>query len=99
MSRYATTQVLKKSNGPRYLTTTIVPVIPYGADDVYIVTTSIERLDKLADKFYGDASKWWVIATANGIGKGTLVIPTDSRLRIPSINNLQQIINNANSLR
>ena len=73
--------------------------MPLSVDDTYIVTTSVERLDKLANTFYGDATKWWVIATANGLGKGTVLVPTDSRLRIPSITNVQQVINNSNNLR
>jgi hypothetical protein len=27
---------------------------------------------------------WWVIAAANGLGKGTLVVPANTKLRIPA---------------
>jgi nucleoid-associated protein YgaU len=40
-------------------------------------------LDKLAVSFYNDAASWWVIAAANGLGKGTLMVPRDTKLRIP----------------
>jgi hypothetical protein len=99
MSRYATSTVMATTNEKRYISSTIVPVLPLSSDDIYIVTTGVERLDKLANTFYGDASKWWAIATANGLGKGTIMIPSNSRLRIPSISNIQQVINNTNNLR
>jgi nucleoid-associated protein YgaU len=99
MSRYATSRVIANTKEKRYVSSTIVPVMPLSVDDTYIVTTSVERLDKLANTFYGDATKWWVIATANGLGKGTVLVPADSRLRIPSISNVQQVINNLNNLR
>lgn len=99
MSRYATSRVITANNEKRYQSTTIVPVLPFSESDIYIVTTSVERLDKLANTFYNDSSKWWAIAIVNGLGKGTLMVPSNSRLRIPSIANIQQIINNSNSLR
>ena len=47
-----------------------------------------ERLDYLAGKFYGDASLWWVIAAASGIGYALQVQP-GTILRIPiSINDV-----------
>jgi nucleoid-associated protein YgaU len=64
--------------------TTILPNV-VGVSDTYIQTITIERLDTLADRFYGDATLWWVIAAANGIGKGTLRVPRGIKLRIPNI--------------
>jgi hypothetical protein len=64
--------------------TTILPNV-VGVSDTYIQTITIERLDTLADRFYGDATLWWVIAAANGIGKGTLRVPRGVKLRIPNI--------------
>jgi hypothetical protein len=42
---------------------------------------------------------WWVIATANGIGKGTLMIPANTRLRIPDKMIVQQVIDDINRSR
>jgi len=64
--------------------TTILPNV-VGVSDTYIQTITIERLDTLADRFYGDVTLWWVIAAANGIGKGTLRVPRGVKLRIPNI--------------
>ncbi len=83
MSRYITTDVIKDENGKRKKATTIFPNIDISPNDTYIITTSPDRLDKLADTFYEDQSLWWVIAAANGLGHGTLVIPNNTKLRIP----------------
>ena len=84
MSRYSTTNIIKDENGKRRRSTTIFPTIPATANDTFIITTSTDRLDKLANVFYDDVSLWWVIAAANGLGKGTLVIPPNTKLRIPA---------------
>lgn len=99
MARYTTAKTLRDTSEKRYLSTAIIPPMPVASNDTYIVVTSPERLDKLANTFYGDASLWWVIAAANGLGKGTIIVPADSRLRIPSATNVQQVINDTNNLR
>jgi hypothetical protein len=99
MSRYTTSRIQKDDNEKRKLSTIIIPTAPLTETDFYIQTTSVERLDKLAKIFYEDASLWWIIAAANGLGKGTYVIPQNTRLRIPDKTNMQQVINNTNSSR
>lgn len=89
MSRYNTSKQKKDKNGVRYITTSLIPVIPLDVSDIYIRVYSEERLDLLAFRFYGDASKWWIIAAANNLGKGTLIVKSNTRLRIP--NNIQSI--------
>lgn len=68
----------------RRLETTIYPdfkrVIE---DDTYILTQENDRLDILAKEFYGDEMFWHVIAKANDLGKGTLMIPPGIILRVP----------------
>ena len=98
-SRYSTNTILQDTNNMRRFSSTIVPAIPITTNDIYIQTTSPERLDKLASTFYGDSSLWWIIATANSLGKGTIIIPVNSQLRIPAKDNIQQIINNINTIR
>ena len=100
MARYNSTPTIKNEvTGKRRKATTILPVIPANEADIFIQTTSPDRLDKLANTFYGDVTLWWVIAAANGLGKGTIIVPADSRLRIPSAANVQQVINDTNNLR
>jgi hypothetical protein len=100
MNRYLTTPVTKNElTSKRRLTTTIFTVPPDAVTDIRIRTTSVERLDKLAFKFYGDATAWPIIAAANEIGKGTLVVPPDTSLRIPVISDIQNYLNNINNTR
>jgi len=96
MSRYATARVLRDDNGQRRLSSIIMPTPQRNQDDVFIQITSPDRLDKLAQLFYKDANLWYVIAAANGLGKGSWMVPAEIILRIPNINNIQNIINNAN---
>ena len=44
-----------------------------------------ERLDLIADKFYNDSSKWFIIARANKEVKGTLYATPGKSLIIPRI--------------
>lgn len=99
MSRYITTQIQKDTSGTRKLSTLIIPTAPVTNNDLYIQTTSVERLDKLASIFYEDSSLWWIIAAANGLGKGTYIVPENTKLRIPNKTNIQQVINDTNSSR
>jgi nucleoid-associated protein YgaU len=81
--RYLNKLIQTNSEKLRQQTTLLPNVV--GVSDTYIQTITIERLDTLADRFYGDATMWWVIAAANGIGKGTLRVPRGITLRIPNI--------------
>ena len=47
--------------------------------------TAGERLDNIAYKFYGDTSKWFVIARANGEVDGTICPTPGKLLTIPRI--------------
>jgi nucleoid-associated protein YgaU len=44
----------------------------------------------LAYKYYKDQTLWWVIATANGLGKSGIMVPPGLQLRIPT--NISQIL-------
>jgi len=99
MSRYATSRVITDSSETRKLTSIIIPTPPQSADDLFIQITSPDRLDKLAVTFYGTPTLWYVIAAANGLGKGTIRVPKNTMLRIPSISDIQTLINNTNNSR
>jgi hypothetical protein len=80
------------------LQTTILPNI-VGNNDTYIETITPERLDTLANQFYNDASLWWVIAAANGIGKGTIRVPIGMILRIPNVTDVMSFVTRKNAVR
>lgn len=98
MNRYSNSNVTKPSETEKLrLTTSIFPSVTPSTSDILIRTTSVERLDKLAQRFYGDATAWPVIAAANSAAlKGTLVVPINTRLRIPAANKVQQFLNDIN---
>ena len=50
-----------------------------------------ERLDIIAGEVYGDATLWWVIASASGIGWG-LQVPPGTNIVIPNIDDVQKVI-------
>ncbi len=79
-SRKLTTKETKK----QYLETTIYPKIKATDNDVYIITTVNDRLDILADKYYGDKNLWWIISVANNLNDASLHIEEGKQLRIPS---------------
>lgn len=97
MTRYLN-KTLKTSSEKTRLQTTILPNI-VGANDTYIETITPERLDALANQFYGDTSLWWVIAAANGIGKGTIRVPIGMILRIPNVTDVMTYVTRKNAIR
>lgn len=97
MARYLN-KTLQTSSEKTRLQTTILPNI-VGANDTYIETITPERLDILANKFYNDASLWWVIAAANGIGKGTIRVPIGTILRIPNVTDVMTYVTRINAIR
>lgn len=99
MSRYQNIQIMRDIAGKRKFSFIIHPPMPNDTRDVILQTTSLERLDKLALLFYNDVSKWWVIAAANGLGKGTLIVQPDTILRIPYDERIDDIVTLKNNSR
>jgi nucleoid-associated protein YgaU len=66
------------------------PPIPEQPDDLTHQVKGSDRLDRLANRYYGDSVLWWVIAVANNIE----IVPTEVSqgdiLRIPSPRFVQQ---------
>ena len=84
-SRYQNRKtLLKKDTKKRYLESTIYPKIKANDNDFYIISEAGDRLDLLANKYYNDKTKWWIIATANNINDATFYVEPGIQLRIPS---------------
>lgn len=95
MSRYTYAETLtQKETKRRYLESVIYPKIPFSDEDFYVITSSTDRLDLLANQYYGDSIYWWVIAVANNINDGTLYLEEGRQLRIPA--DLPSILNELN---
>lgn len=99
MNRYAESKIIKNVNGKQRRSSIILPNVELSANDTYIQTTTVERLDLLAFDLYGDVTLWWVIASANGLGKGSMIVPQNTLLRIPDISNLESQIQKVNTSR
>lgn len=78
----------KRLNGQKIATTDISSRIYFAVQNNKIGfnvmnLAELQRLDHIAANAYGDASLWWVIASASGIG-WALQCPAGTVLRVPS---------------
>jgi nucleoid-associated protein YgaU len=84
MINYSSKDIRKTDAGVRYYVNKIFPYISPEDDDYYIITVEGDRLDLLANQYYGDSSLWKVIAIANNnVNKGSIFPPRGIQLRIP----------------
>jgi len=60
------------------------PTIEAREDDIYHETDSLDRLDRIAVRYYGDPNLWWVIAIANGKRNLPYEMETGEILRVPA---------------
>ena len=56
-----------------------------------IILEENRRLDQIAGKVYGDASYWWVLAAASGIGWG-LQLPEGTIIVVPDLGQVLNIL-------
>jgi hypothetical protein len=81
--RYSNSPIKKTLDGKDAYQATILPNIPANAMDITVATETGDRLDTLANEFYGDPGKWWVIAAANNIHTAPIGFKDGTILRIP----------------
>lgn len=85
MQRYSLyAEVLKTQDGKRRYGTLYYPQFERKQSDLYILTKRFDRLDLLADKYYGDPRYWVLLAKANNLHQASLFLPAGMRLRIPA---------------
>ncbi len=70
----------------RFYKNIIYPQVPDSNKDIYVMTTTGDRLDLLANEFYGDVKLWWIIAAANRdiIRRDSYALKPGLEIRIPS---------------
>jgi len=90
--RYTNVKTKRLATGKRVLSTVIPRTIEKRDDDIYIITQETDRLDLLAQQFYGESKLWWIIAQANNINGANIGLDGGIQLRIPK--NKFLIINN-----
>ena len=96
MARYSSTPRKINKKGQRVLVPTLYPTIPLTDSDRFIYPKDGSRLDNLAFEFYNDSSLWWILAQANGLGKGRTVLNPNFQIRIPG--NLPTILARFNTI-
>lgn len=80
------------AKGSQVYKSTIYPNIDRHVTDIYIEAIAMDRLDSLAFMYYDDVTLWWVIAQANGIGKGTMNVEPGQIIRIPNSERISAIL-------
>jgi nucleoid-associated protein YgaU len=84
MNRYQNIEKLKTSTGRTYYRSPLYPAIPLSINDIYVITVSQDRYDRLANQYYADSSLWWIIALANEDQPQDTLYPTPgTQIRIP----------------
>ena len=88
MRRYSNIKTIsnrQNNNGAKFYSTVRYPQVPLSENDIYILTEETDRLDLLANQFYGDPSLWWVIISANdNLSRNSITLEAGLQLRIPS---------------
>ena len=95
MKRYSNTGIKRDKSGVRVYNTTFYPSIPIDDSDQFIYTKFGDRVDALANEYYGDVTLWWIISKANGI-KGQAGLKPGQLLRIPG--QVDEILSNFRDL-
>jgi len=88
MGRYSRIPVIsnpQNNKGAKFYSTVFYPKVPLSENDIYVLTGEGDRLDLLADQFYGDPRLWWVISSANNsLNQGSYYAEPGVQIRIPS---------------
>jgi hypothetical protein len=84
MNRYQNIPITKTVTGKRYYSNSKYPTVPLSINDIYVITSDGDRLDKLANQYYRDSSLWWVISISNDdLPQDSLYLSPGTQLRIP----------------
>jgi hypothetical protein len=104
-SRYQSISTMKSdtgvtsTSGKTIYKPTYYPSIDAQVDDSYIITNATDRLDLIANDFYGDSTLWWIIAMVNNLEGDSMFPPTGIQLRIPAnISTLLSKFNQSNNI-
>jgi hypothetical protein len=96
---YTNNDILTGSNGEYYYRLKRYPEIPLQSTDIYVITTVGDRLDDLANTYYGNTDYWKIISVANNNSTGCSLFPTPGmQIRIPiDISDIIDSFNQINS--
>ena len=90
--RYETVKIKRDLNGVRHFSPSYVPNIPIKDTDIFVYPLYGDRLDTIANRYYGDSNLWWIIANANPdiVRRDSYSLKPNLEVRIPS--NITQIL-------
>lgn len=95
INRYQSINTTRQNvTGSEYYLNNVYPEIPQTEDDDYVIAVLGDRMDLLANDFYGDPSLWWVIASANSLPGDSLYLEPGTQIRVP--NNVLEVLNQYN---
>ena len=77
-----------RGKGTRVFQSTRPTKIEARIDDLIITVNEGDRMDLLANKFYGSPKLWFVIASVNNLTNGSMHIPVGTQIRIPAKNRI-----------
>ena len=104
-SRYQSITIMKSdtgiasTSGKAMYQPTYYPSTNAQENDSYIITGATDRLDLIANDFYGDSTLWWIIAMVNDLEGDSMFPPTGIQLRIPAnISTLLTKFNQSNNI-
>lgn len=90
-SRYQNNEKKKLNDGRNVYRSRIYPNIPLKDSDLYVVSQTGDRLDSIANEYYGNSNLWWIIATANNLHGSDFAVKDGTILRVPT--DYQNILN------
>lgn len=76
-------EIIKTDEGKRRYSSLYYPKFERKGSDHYIITKITDRLDLIANQYYGDVRYWVILAKANKLSAATIKPPVGFRLRIP----------------
>lgn len=74
---------MKDAEGTQRYESIRYPLFEIRNSDQFIITKELERLDIIAQDYYNDSTKWWIISRANNLPPGSFRVKPGTRLRIP----------------
>lgn len=85
MEKYLEPLTVDDTKNIQYYETTLPTPVEEEEIPFYYVSKEGDRLDSLASTFYGSSALWWVLAKANNLANGSIVIPVGTKVFIPRL--------------
>ena len=83
--------------GIEFWDTVVLPEIPHNDEDIEHEVQEGERIDTIAQKYYGDSVLWWYIAIASEKELFPVELSPGDRLRIPPVSYLSTYLGQVRS--